>query len=149
MRDVMKFKQINTLDDEEFRRLTGVKRGTFKRMIEILIEEEVKKKAKGGKPNKLSMEDRLLMELEYLREYRTYFHICQSYGISESACFRNVRWIEDTLIKHPDFALPGRKELLKSDMEYEILVVDSTETPIERPKKSSGISTLEKRKSTV
>jgi len=42
----MKFKQINTLEDEEFRRLTGVKREMFKKMIEILIEAEVKKKAK-------------------------------------------------------------------------------------------------------
>ncbi len=73
------------------------------------------------------------MTLEYLREYCTYFHIAQSYGISESACYRNIRWIEDTLIKHPDFALPGKKELLRSDIEYEVLVIDG---PVERPKKS-------------
>ncbi len=66
------------MGDEEFRRLTGVKCSTFKRMIEILIEEEVKKKAKGGKPNKQCMEDRLLMSLEW-----TYFHIAKSYEISE------------------------------------------------------------------
>jgi Helix-turn-helix of DDE superfamily endonuclease len=52
-----------------------------------------------------------------MREYRTYFHISQSYGISESSAYKAVKWIEDTLIKHPDFALPGRKELLKSDIE--------------------------------
>jgi hypothetical protein len=62
------------------------------------------------------MEDRLLMALEYLREYRTYFHVAQSYEISESSCYRCIKWIEDTLIKHPDFALPGRKELLRSDV---------------------------------
>ncbi|WP_410542193.1 transposase family protein [Wolbachia endosymbiont (group B) of Gerris lacustris] len=28
----------------------------------------------------------MLIALEYLRKYRTYFHIAQSYGISESAC---------------------------------------------------------------
>jgi len=54
------------------------------------------------------------MALEYIREYRTYFHVAASYHISESACYRNIRWIEDVLIKHPDFALPGRKALLKS-----------------------------------
>jgi hypothetical protein len=37
------------------------------------------------KPNKVSLENRLLMTLEYLREYRTYFHISRSYGLSESA----------------------------------------------------------------
>ncbi|HAT3882275.1 TPA: hypothetical protein JBA38_08915 [Legionella pneumophila] len=31
------------------------------------------------------MEERLLMTLEYLREYRTYFHISCGYGLSESA----------------------------------------------------------------
>jgi hypothetical protein len=79
------------------------------------------------------------MALEYIREYRTYFHIATNYGISESVAYKIIRWIEDTLIKHPDFALPGRKALLKSDMEYEVVLVDASETPIERPKKKSKI----------
>lgn len=48
----------------------------------------------------------------------------------------NIKWIEDTLIKHPDFASPGKKALLKNDMEYEVVLIDATETPIERQKKS-------------
>ena len=78
------------------------------------------------------------MALEYIREYRTDFHIANSYGVSESAAYKAVRWIEDTLIKHPNFALPGRKALLKNDMEFEIVLVDACETPIERPKKKLG-----------
>jgi hypothetical protein len=58
-----------------------------------------------------------------------------SYGVSESSCYRNIKWIEDTLIKHPEFSLPGKKALLKSDVEYEVVLIDATETPIERPKK--------------
>ncbi len=100
----------------------------------------------GGKPNHLEMEDRLLMALEYIRKYRTYFHVASSYGVSESACYRNIKWIEDTLIKHPDFALPGRKALLKSEMEYEVVLIDGTETPIERRKKNKNSITLVKRK---
>ncbi len=84
------------------------------------------------------MEDRLLMALEYIREYRTYFHVSQSYGVSESTCYETIKWIENTLIKHPDFALPGRKALLKSDMEYELVLIDATESPIERPKKDKS-----------
>jgi transposase len=131
----MKYEKIKNYKEEEFRRLSGVKKSTFKKMIGILKEAEQKKKARGGKPNTLTMEDRLLMALEYIREYRTYFHVASSYGVSESSCYRNIRWIEDTLIKHPDFALPGRKALLKSDREYEVVLIDATETPIERPKK--------------
>ena len=71
---------IKTLRDEEFRRLTGVKGTTFEQMIFLLVEAEKIQKIKSGKPNKLCMEDRLLLTLEYLREYRTYFHIANSYG---------------------------------------------------------------------
>ena len=82
------------------------------------------------------------MALEYLREYRTYFHIGQSYGVSESTAFKYIRWIEDTLIKSGKFSLPGRKALLKSDMEFEVVMIDATESPVERPKKSSSDTTL-------
>ena len=131
----MKYEQIKELDDEKFRRLTGVKKATFYKMVDILKEAEIKKKARGGRKNKLSIESRLLMTLEYIREYRTYFHVSQSYGLSESTTYDAIKWIENTLIKHPDFALPGRKALLKSEMKYEVVLIDATETPIERPKK--------------
>lgn len=145
----MKFEQIKQESSENFRRLTGVKRTTFDVMVSILKEAELSLKAQGGKPNKLSKEDRLLMTLEYLREYRTYFHISRSYGISESACYRNIRWVEDTLIKDGKFSLPGRKALLKSDVEYEVVLIDATETPIERPKKNKKSFIQEKRKGTL
>ena len=145
----MKYENLKEFKDEDFRRLTGVKRATFEKMVGILKEAEKAKKTLGGKPNKLKMEDRLLMALEYIREYRTYFHVSASYKISESACYRNIRWIEDVLIKHPDFALPGRKALLKSDMEYDIILIDATETPIERPKKNKSIITQGRRKNTL
>jgi hypothetical protein len=141
----MRYSEVKGLEAEDFRRLTGVKPATFTRMLYILNEAEVIKKAQGGKPNKLFMEDRLLMALEYLREYRTYFHIAKSYGISESACYRIIRWIENTLIKHKDFSLPGRKELVKSDAQYQVVLLDATETPIQRPKKDKSTFTQAKR----
>ncbi len=95
------------------------------------------------------MEDQLLMALEYIREYRTYFHVSKSYGVSESSAYYTIKWVEDTLIKHPDFSLPGRKALLKSDVEYDVVLIDTTETPIERPKKNKKISIQEKRKDTL
>ena len=135
---IMKYEQVKWLSAEQFRRLTGVKRNTFDRMVKILEEGDKKKKAKGGRKNKLSVENQLLMALEYIREYRTYFHVSQSYGISESSCYKAIKWIEDTLIKHPDFALPGRKALVKSDTEYEVILIDATETRVERPKKKKS-----------
>jgi hypothetical protein len=43
--------------------------------------------------------------------------------------------VENTLIKDGAFSFPGKKALLKSEMEYEVVLIDATETPIERPKR--------------
>ncbi|MFN8510285.1 MAG: transposase family protein [Deinococcaceae bacterium] len=108
-------------------------------MIEILSTEMRAKKAKGGRKNKLSIEDQLLMAFEYIIEYRMYFHVSQSYGVSESSAYKTIKWIEDTLIQRKEFTLPGRKALRESDIEYELIIVDVTETTIERPKKTKEI----------
>lgn len=74
----MKFEMVKELEDEKFRRLAGMKRTTFNKMVLILEQSSKDKKINGGRKNKLSIEDMLLMTLEYIREYRTYFHISQS-----------------------------------------------------------------------
>ena len=63
-------------------------------------------------------------------------------------CYETIKWVENTLVKHPDFALPGRKALLKSDMEYELVLIDATESPIERQKKDKNAFILGKRNDT-
>ncbi len=82
----MMFDKLKTINNPELLRLTGINDIIFNKILEILKTEEVKKFKNGGTPNKLSLENRLLMTLEYWREYRTYFHIAKSYGISESSC---------------------------------------------------------------
>jgi len=133
----MKYENIKGYREEKFRRITGVKRTTFEKMLGILEEAETIRRAKGGLRPQLTLEDMLLAALEYLREYRTYAHVAASYGISESQIFRIIKWVEDTLIKDGTFSLPGRKALLKSDMEFEVVLIDATETPVERPKRGS------------
>lgn len=144
----MKWEALKKLSLDEFRRLTGVKRATFEEMVKVLQQSRAQKKARGGRENKLTVEETLLMSLEYLREYRTYFHISKSYGISEGYAYKLIRWVEDSLIKSKLFSLPGRKALLKSDMAYEVVLIDASETPIQRPKKNSVISTQGRRKDT-
>lgn len=142
---MQKYTTVSQLSAIEFKRLTGVKKDTFVKMISIVKEAENKKMSRGGKPSHLTIEDKLLMTLEYLREYRSYFHLGQSYGISESACYRNCKWIEDILIKSKAFSLPGKKVLLKSDTEFEVILVDATESPIERPKKKTSLQESDKK----
>lgn len=130
-----KYEELKQLPPQQFRRLTGVKQETFSEMVNILVAVQNGRYRKAGRRGGLSIEDKLLMALEYLREYRTYFHLGRSYGLSESACYRSCRWVEDALIKSGKFSLPGKKVLLRSDVEYEVILVDASETPIERPKK--------------
>ena len=132
---MQKYEEIKQFSEEHFRRLTGVKKSTFALMVSVLVEAENNRYRRAGRKSSLTMEDRLLMALEYLREYRTYFHLGSSYGLSESACYRSCKWVEDVLIKSGKFALPGKKALLKSEVEYEVILVDATESPIQRPKK--------------
>ena len=132
----MKYENMKEYSDEKFRRITGVKRTTFEKMLEILRPCKENLSSKGGPKPKLSLEDMLLATLEYLREYRTYAHVAASYGVSESSIYRIIKWVEDTLIKDGAFSLPdGRKALLKSDVEFQVVLIDATETPVERPKR--------------
>lgn len=142
----MKYENIKNYPDEQFRRITGVSRKAFEKMLEILTPKHNEKFVRGGRKPKLTLEEMLLAALEYWREYRTYAHIAASYGIAESNMYRLIKWIEDVLIKDGTFSLPGKKALLKSDTEYEVILVDVTESPIERPKRGKNI-TIQERKS--
>ena len=144
----MRYDVIKKFSCEDFRRATGVKPKTFGAMIGVLTLAEEKQHKRGGKWSEVPLEDRLLMALSYWREYRTYFHVASNYGISESRCYEIIRWVEDTLIKDKQFHLPGKKALLKSDTQFEVVLVDATETPCERPKKNKNTSTPAKRNAT-
>ena len=134
--------------EAKFRRITGVKRATFDKMLSILQIAEAIRQTKGGPKPKLTPENQLLATLEYLREYRTYAHIAVEYEVSESQIFRIIKRVEDILIKDGTFSLPGKKALTKSDVEFEIIQIDVTESPVERPKRGKN-STIPARKSGI
>ena len=68
----MTYEQIKNLREKEFKRLCGVKPQLFGEMVDVLKQELPTSRKRGGQ-QKLSPEDRLLVALEYSREYRTYF----------------------------------------------------------------------------
>ena len=146
----LRWKNLPTgLSNGQFQRLTGVKRSTFEKMCFVIkaTREQRRKHPNRGKEPKLCVEDQLLMMLMYNREYRTFMHIAADYGISESQCWRIVKDIEDILIQSKAFSLPGKKELTKSTVRWEVVLIDVGESPVERPKKNSGSITQAKRKS--
>ena len=135
--------------EEKFRRITGVKRNTFKAMVEIIGVAENQRRAKGGPKPNLTVENMLLAALEYWREYRTYAHIAVDFELSESQVFRIVKWVENVLIKDGTFSLPGKKALLESNIAYEVVQIDATESPIERPKRGNKDGIQERKSVTL
>lgn len=139
----MTYEQVKHLRPTEFKRLSGVRPETFQQMISVLTPRR-QAGQRGGQP-KLSVEDQLLLTLPYWREYRTYFHMAQSWGVHESTVCRTVHQIERLLTHSGAFRLPGKKRLQHPDAhQVQVIVVDASETPIERPKKNSGVITAVK-----
>ncbi len=137
----MRYENVQNLKDEAFKRSTGVSRTMFEKMLAV-----VKKGIRDfGRTPKLSRENQLLMTLMYWREYRTEFHIGLTYGVSESTVCRTIKKVENVLMQSGEFRLPGRKALEPSDTLIEVVLIDATEQPIERPKKSNVSITAVKR----
>ena len=130
----MKIEKAKQLTARKFKRMTGVSRQTFELMVDVVKADE-KKKKKPGRRSKLIIEDKVLMVIQYWREYRTYYHIGLDWGLSESAGCRTVLKIENILIRSRKFRLPGKKELLKMSSQSDLVVMDVMESPIERPSK--------------
>lgn len=148
----MRYTEIQHLKPVIFKRLTGVHLNTFREMLKVILEYKCKyrKHPSRGRPAyKMSAEDNLLMLLMYYREYRTFLHISKTYGISEMQCWRVITGLERILLQSKTFHLPGKKALHQSENNFEVIVVDVSEHPVERPKKNSERTILEKRKGTL
>ncbi|BBI17210.1 ISRin1, transposase orfA [Neochlamydia sp. S13] len=96
-----KYEELKVLSAEQFRRLTGVKRETFERMVEVLVEAQNRRYRRAGRRGGLSIQDKLLMALEYLREYRIYFHF-------SFQCFQDVvERSQDCIFSQTERTPPG------------------------------------------
>lgn len=131
------YEKLKELKPELFKRLTGVKPDTFKAMLQECEKYHEKKKSKGGKPNKLSVSTQILLMLEYYREYRSMAHMAFDYEVSESTVSRVIKEIESVLLQSGKFSLPSKKALYENDgIDLQYILIDATECPVERPKKS-------------
>ena len=142
-----KWEKAKKLSEEKFKRIIGVKKKTFGEMESILRTAYEEKHKRGGRNPKLTIEEMLLLALEYWRQYVTFAELGFSYDVAESTAHDITVWVEDVLIKSGKFALPGKKALLE-DEDIEIVLVDVMERPIERPKKNKNNTIPAKEKST-
>ena len=130
----MKYCQASQLSSKKFKRFTGISPRTYRIMVRLVKDKEADKK-KPGRPPELIVEEQVLIALQYWREYRSYYHIGLDWGVSESTVCRTVHKIENILIRSGKFSVPGKKSLLNSELDTDLIVMDVMESQIERPKK--------------
>ncbi len=141
------YEKTKKLNDRDFKQIVGVKRETFEVMTDILKKAYAKKHKKGGRNSKLTIEAQLLMTLKYNRQYVTQKELAYEFEVGEATVHDTIVWVEDTLVKDGKFSLPGKKTLLE-DNNIEVVLVDVTECPVERPQKNKKSGIPAKRKST-
>lgn len=140
----MRYEDLQKLPPPQFRRACGVKPSTFQAMVEEL-HDQLDRSGKRGGQNRLSVEDQLLLTLQYWREYRTQFHIGLDFEVSEATVCRIIQRVETTLVRSARFSLPGKRRLLDPEAEWELVALDASEVEIERPQKNSAIGTAARR----
>jgi hypothetical protein len=123
-------------NDPAFKELFGVKKEVFLQMHDILTTAYHERHRKGGRTPKLSVGDQLLLTVQYWREYRSMKHLGYDFGIAKSTVSETIAVVEDVLAQDGTFRLSGKKALLSNENAGRTFVVDVTESPIERPKKS-------------
>ena len=135
--DIIKYEKISffkKLGQKKFKRAVGIKIKTFEKLMESLYKNISKKdKKKGGRPPKLSVEDKLLITLAYYRDYSTQLKIGIEYCVSESCISKTIKYIENLLCKSITFMIKGKKELINKINDK--IAIDVTEIRIERPQK--------------
>ncbi|WP_155858648.1 transposase family protein [Acinetobacter soli] len=126
----MKYLDSKKLSDSQFKRYTGIFRSIFSLMVEQMQMQIPSK----GRPPKLCLENQVLLCLSYWREYLTLFHVATSYDVSERTASIIVRQVEDTLVRSGLFNLP--KDIPEGEgIDWNVVILDATEIPIQRPKK--------------
>jgi Helix-turn-helix of DDE superfamily endonuclease len=117
------------------KRLFGVKYDTFnfvlkkvqKNIDAFLIKNPVSNR---GIPASFSIENQVLLTLEYLRQYPTFLSLGFSYGISESYANKIYHKIRPILAEVIGLKNPSKLKFKN----VQNVIIDVTVQPIERPK---------------
>jgi hypothetical protein len=130
------FNRIKKYSPLNFKRCTGISLYSFTLILNTLQKhfDDLHKKnplSKRGLKPTISLENKLLLTLYYLRDYPTFIKLGQTFGISESYANKIYHSILNVIIKY--YHVPNRKELLNKELDT--VIIDVTEQPIERPVK--------------
>ena len=144
--EMTRYEKAQKLKPEKFKQIVGITKSSFDEMVAVLNEAYAQKHKRRGRHSKLSSEDKLFLSLKYWRQYITQLELAYEFEVGEATVHDTIVWVEDTLIKSGNFSLPGKKALLEEN-EIEVILIDATESPIERPKKNNVCGILAKRNS--
>ena len=117
--------------DTDFSRYCGVNHKQFLVLLEKLkVQMDLDKQHSRGRPSQMSLEDKLLMTLKYLRDYPTFFVLADWFKISEGYSWKVFTKVSKYLVAI--LALPK-----SDDLSLDTIIIDVTEQRTERPKKNS------------
>ena len=123
-------------DLKKFKLLTGVTKETFEKMLEVLTKRYNEIHKKGGNKG-IPVGLKLVIALEYWREYRGIRQMAFDYEMPSSTLCDCILWVENILSESKEFKLEELKERFKpeeAEDSIEIVLIDVEEQPIERPK---------------
>ena len=130
------YQKTQQLSDDQFLRDVGLSQETFQFLLEKIARYIETEKSKNpikqrGRKDGISLEERLLLTLTYLRHYPTFAKLGKEFSISESYANKIYHRIVDILLKVLPFK--NKKELMSADLQA--VAIDVTEQRIQRPKK--------------
>ena len=130
------FNKAKLQNSDDFKRDTGISLDDFNIVVHEIkkhIEELHKKNpnlTKGIKSS-LTIEDKTLLTLYYLRHYTTFKNIGDIFNLSESYSNKIYHYILNIMSK--TIHVNNHKQLL--DKDFDTILIDVSEQPIERPMK--------------
>jgi hypothetical protein len=137
---VNKYEKLMALKNLElFKLLTGVTKEVFLKMLKVLTDEYDRiHNTKGGNPKGTPVGLKLVIALEYWREYRAMRHMAFDYNMPVSTLCECILWVENILCQSKDFQIQDLKERFKHREDtgdpIRVVLIDVEEQPIERPK---------------
>lgn len=135
---------LDAKSEDVFYELLGVRRFLFQFLLDILTEDRDSLHQKGGRPWKLTIFDYLVIMLLYMKQYTTMQMIAEIYGINKSTVSRIYKATSSVLLASGKVILPDITDAKPG----ELILIDATETEINRPKKNRKNTIPVKRKST-
>jgi len=130
MKYYLKYQQFS---EEKFRRMTGVSKDQFSKILVLFKDYVDNNWSKRGRPSQFTLEDRLLLTFRYLRDYPTFVVLGNEFGISESFCNKIFNKVSLSLVKILKLPL---KDLENKGKVIEKVIIDVSEQEAERPKKN-------------